>query len=292
MRATLQYWFDRSFTSAEARKIDAEYQLSLVAENTREIVEVQRRMFESQALVADRIAEDSLRPAPEWLTVEVEGKRGVPVSALVEMGFEIRKQRPHLRQSLADMTDDLAMAAHSLWRIEEMLRQPLRTAIDQETRRAHDLLRQGSNLLDGQRRAHLFAEAQRTLEAAFSEDPSAYGCFLLGWVFWRHREDFRAAERCFERAGVTAKEQDFVLSVLAFRHQANMLYKIGRYAEARAAVEAACEANPTDADAWFEQARYASRAGDREGCEKALQTAISLRPILRLTLLSEPDFFV
>jgi len=280
---------DSTATTPYIRQIDNHYHAAMIAENTQELVEYQRRLFrlqvESTAASLGMMGDIARRHdvANELLGAIVE-----EMSALRE---GIQQLNETVEQGLTAIAELLFKQHETLLKIEQVLRQPYETQALEIRKQADKWLKSGMRHT-GREREEDYADAMRLLREVTKNPIGNQDCvtwFQIGWLLWKHTKEIAEAEESFFRAARLSDERADLYHFLSVRHQAHMQYLQRRYADAFGTIKRVIGSSQ-DPEALFEAARYAAKTGAHAEAIRLLDICIDLDPLKYVNMFAEEDF--
>ena len=296
--------FHSELTPRHRRVIEAEYHLELTARNTSEMIVQQAELLSLQA----QTAELNLQAAGEL------ARRQDQANEILDLGFrEIADGLGHLTETIGDglgkleaalssglrkvvdelqhISKQLCQQRQTLNQIVELLRQPYGTQAQELLREANKWLEQGSRR-SGRDRDEDWKDAMGLLQEVIGnrigkQDYLAW--FQIGWLHWKHKEDFGSAEEAFYQAQRLSTTSQPAFHVKSLRHLAYMQDLLVRPEDAYRTIAKAREVSE-DHDTLYDAARYAAKTGRKKESLTLLDRCIDLHPTTIITIFSESDF--
>ncbi|MEO7719867.1 MAG: hypothetical protein ABIY70_26980 [Capsulimonas sp.] len=297
------------------RAIEHEYQLELVAENARQLVQFYATIVRAQASQASQtlrnidVMVNGRETAGEFLgnlatdiDSLVDGMDRFPVDNFQPLEFAQHTILPIASDPSASLQDTLATEFERLAR--QLLRQQkalvkvhdkMRGMYEAQTqvRRAESSrwLVSGMRRL-GRDREEDFQDALRILRDLVltpqgMQDYVAW--FEIGWLLWKHERNLPESEEAFYRAQRLSASKGDAFYVKSLRHLAYVQHLQGRYPEAYETIQKALAASD-EHDTRFDAARYAASRGFSEECLRLLEQCIYDRPTTIISMFAEVDF--
>lgn len=299
------------FTSPHLRRIKAEYHLELVAQNTGQIAAQQAELLGLQA----RAAEANLLAAGELAHRQDETNEilGVGFGALAEGmsrlretigdGFEnieasldgltdaLERGLQMVVEVLGGISEQIRQQQRTLETVVELLRQPYGTQAQELLREASKWLEQGTRR-SGRDRDEDWKDAMGLLQEVVSnrigkQDYLAW--FQIGWLQWKHKNDFHAAEESFYQAQRLSASSQPEFHVKSLRHQAYMQDFQGNFEDAYQAIGKARQVSQ-DHETLYDAARYSAKTNRKEESLRLLDQCIELHPTTIHIMFSEANF--
>jgi tetratricopeptide (TPR) repeat protein len=144
----------------------------------------------------------------------------------------------------------------------------------------------------GRDRDEDFNDALRLLRASI-DSPFGNGdyvaWFQLGWLLWQHERNVVDAEDAFYKAQRLSAATNDLYYLKSLRHLAYMQYLRGNYTAAYDTVHKALDINP-DHETRIEAARYAAMLGGNAESIRLLEQCIRERPTTIISMFAEGDF--
>ena len=273
MRTPLGFTLDQLITSKEFREIDRNYQVTLAAKNTDEIVELQKSILKRQLdLISGSAVANQRLQSIDFTLQDI---------ALVLRGLDA---------SLTSIAESLVEQNAVLSKISSTLARPYQTQARELRAAAETSLINGMTTRAPERDAH-FDDAFRLLSLT-QENPiglqDAVVWFQMGWLLWKQKRDLSGAERAFWHASRLCAPHRGLYYANSVRHRAYMLYLQGD-AEAPYDLMSQLLDHTRHPDTLFDMARYADKTGHSEEAAKFLEEAIQQRPSVYLNMFIEPD---
>ncbi|BDI32907.1 hypothetical protein CCAX7_49580 [Capsulimonas corticalis] len=296
------------------RAIEHEYQLELVAENARQLVQFYATILRAQAsqasqtlrnidvMVNGRETSGQLGTLATDIDLLVDGMDHFPVDDLQPLEFAQHTILPIHGDPSADLQDTLATEFERLAR-QLMRQQKALVKIHDRMRGMYEaqaqIRRAESNrwLVSGMKRLGRdreedFEDALRILKDMVTtpqgmQDYVAW--FEIGWLLWKHERNLPEAEEAFYRAQRLSAVKGDAFYVKSLRHLAYVQHLQGRFAEAYETIQKALVASD-EHDTRFDAARYAASRGFSEECLRLLEQCIYDRPTTIISMFAEVDF--
>ena len=297
------------------RAIEHEYQLELVAENARQLVQFYATILRAQASQASQtlrninVMVNGRETSGEFLDTLatdidslVDGMDRFPVDHTQPLEFAQHTILPISSDPSANLQDTLATEFERLAR--QLLRQQKALAKIHERMRgmyeAQSQVRRAESsrwLVSGMRRMGRdreedFEDALRILRdmATTPQGMQDYvAWFEIGWLLWKHERNLPEAEDAFYRAQRLSEGKDEAFYVKSLRHLAYVQHLQGRFAEAYETIQKALVTSD-EHDTRFDAARYAASRGFSEECLRLLEQCIYDRPTTIISMFAEVDF--
>lgn len=285
------------------RGIEREYELEMVAEHPRQLIQFQavslRVLSEQASRTLGRLAA---------LTTSVpSGPGGVRdiVSGVDTLGFAAATSSviasdgsddgSGIQSVLVDLFERVAKQYFKDQRILRQVASTLREAYEAPflgmRNEAEKWLISGMKR-SGRDRDEDFNDALRLLRASI-DSPFGNGdyvaWFQLGWLLWQHERNVAEAEDAFYKAQRLSAAPADLYYIKSLRHLAYMQYLQGNYEAAYETVHKALETSP-EHDAKLEAARYAAMLGGNAESIKLLEQCIRERPTTIISMFAESDF--
>lgn len=278
------------------RRIESEYHLAIVAENSEQIRQFQADALDLQAAQL-RMAAEQHREVSHLLaqlSFDLDGIHstlGWIVDGLADVEEAIHLQSKLLLHCFEQEAKLLVELQHSLQKVIQQQAARYRTDALEVRNEALAWLTAGLKTT-GRERDDSLDDALRLFRITAENPIGGQDCivwFNIGWLLWKHRKDIAGAEEAFFRAARLSALHNADCRRSSLRHLAEMQYLQQKYQEAYETSGRARDYSP-DHDVRYDLARYASAAGRREEALQLVETCIVERPASAYSVFTEPDF--
>jgi tetratricopeptide (TPR) repeat protein len=284
------------------RDIETTYQRQIASNAAQfQYFSTQSLRLQGQAAAANLIAAGMMLRAQEKTNRLLESvRRGINElnAGLDELNATSRAtlaavdaQTDVLRDGLATISGHLAAQGLTLASIDQSLRSPYAREAGELRDEATKWLRVGMGRVGNEQRED-FQDALRLFGEVVVNPIGNQDCvvwFHIGWLRWKHLNDFGEAEAAFRRAARLSSANGGPYHLLSVRHLAHMQYLQGRREEAYQTIVPVIEKS-LDHDTPFDAARYAAITGRLRESLGLLEATIRRMPMVITTMFADADF--
>ena len=298
--------FKQHETRAEmvARQIEDHYHTQLTANNTRELITVQRETLKMQhdAAIANLHALGQISANQDTtnslLSSVAHGIDDLNFGVMelnqtaAEMLSGITEMSSMLDAHLSAIASAILNQRQTLEKIAGLLSRPYETQVLELLQETDHALKQGMRS-SGQDQQAEFADAERLIEKVLDNPIGSrnyVAWFQRGWLKWKYKEDIAAAEDAFYQSQRLSQPKADLYHANSLRHLAYMQYLQHKLDAAYESAQKALHICPQDHDIRFDVARYAAKTGRVDLALSLLSECIDQRPYTIITMFSEEDF--
>lgn len=290
-------------TPDHLRGFNNEYQLDLLASNSKRLVDYQRDALLLQGVTAitnlraqANLAQSQanlahLQGEANQTLNEIASNVNAMMRELHGLDSTMKQGFSAMQSALETVSRQLIQQQQTLESIAETLSRPYESKALELRKEADKWLKRGMES-EGRDRTENWNDAMRLLKATTAnpigmQDYVAW--FQIGWLQWKHEGDVAQAEQSFYRAARLSADSKDLYHIKSLRHLAYMFYLKSDYAQAYDTMIKALTIK-SSYDNLYDAARYAAKAGFEETAIKFLDKCIDLRPTTIITMYSEVDF--
>jgi tetratricopeptide (TPR) repeat protein len=290
--------------SNENRQIDIDYHVAMLATNSKEVVEIQSKLFQVQAAQAaislkgfnslylqnqeTNKSLNQLNGGLDQIGLNLTNIRG----SINQVENSIQELSLGLESCFRDSANILIEQRELLYSIAKILGSPYEQKVLELRNEADRWLLAGMNDI-GRERDENFDDALRLFECCL-ENPIGMQdyvvWFQIGWLKWKHKQDLKSSELAFYRSQRLSKLNSDIYHLKSLRHLAFIQYLQNRFEEAYQTIIKAVLLFPNDHDTLYDAARYAAKTGREKESLEYLNKCIDERPSTSIAMFSEKDF--
>ena len=287
-----------------ARRIDDHYHLGMIAKDSRTISDYSARALRIQheAAIANLRAIGEVAKRQDQ-TNELLGQTNSLLSCLVGGMERLNETAERLHDAVQYQTsvlqDGFDQIAKGMLKQQTVLEQISATLSHRYESEALELLGHADRALKkgmqstGRDQKEEYADARTLLERVIANPIGArnyVAWFQLGWLAWKDKKDYAAAEEAFYQASRLSSTSGDLYHANGLRHLAYMHYWRKNYDDAHSTIYKALTANPSDHDTRYDAARYAAKLGKESEVVSLLGSCIDQQPQTIVAMFSEEDF--
>lgn len=292
------------------RDIDNSYQLTMIAQSSREIGQANAQILRSQAAHAlqekEQLSEISFELGHVIDSLE---NMGFDLEELVDISKRTEEGVKRVEAAVESVDKNICMLQHivvdwfsciseqmfeqqqTLNHIEDILRKPLETAVLEIRKKAEEALKNGMTVI-GKEKHDWYRDAMNLLDSAVHNpigEQDYVAWHQIGWLFWKDGNNLFEAEAAFERAARLSAPSSNLYYSSSLQHLAYVRYMQRDLEGAYEAINNARKVN-TDVAVLFDAARYAAASGRHPAAIALLEECLGREPITVIKALSEVDF--
>lgn len=296
--------YDLSRQAEVVRDIDNQYQMKLIAESNRQLVEYQTQLLQLQheAAISNirNMTDNAYRQdqVNNLLSVLVSGVDQISqsISSLNaterEVLHALNVQTDLMQTGFEDLAARMMEQQQELKNIGHLLSTPYETKVRELLNEAENALMAAIQSTDRDQLEN-FKDASRLLQEVVANPIGSrnyVAWFKTGWINWKFKQNLTEAEDAFYQAARLSASYENIYHTESLRHLAYMQYLQGHLDDAYKNILKALHIMSNDHDIMYDTARYAAITGNESDTLELLDKCIELQPQTIISMFSEKDF--